>query len=257
MVKQRMKVIQAGRFVRVILYTPTYPADTDKVRSERQKITTEARRRINLRYSWQKLQLLIEANFKPGDSFVTLTYDDGHLPRSRQEARKQVKRFIRDLRAEKRADGQDLKYIYCIEGRHSKGRIHHHILLNTGREDLPRLCRLWKYGSPEDVNIEPFEAWGGKTLAQYMTKEPRNGDMAEYGARAWAGSQNLEKPTICPTRWVDANVRLDVPLNAHIVLNDSLQNEWGGYSYLEYYLPEPPPQTKTRPKKNRKQNPAP
>ena len=252
MPKQKMKVIQAGNFVRVVLYTPTYPSDNNKARSERQKITTEARRRINLRYSWQRLQLLIESNFRHGDIFVTLTYDDAHLPVNRKDARNKIKQFIRELRAYKKQRGIDIKYIYCIEGLHSNGRIHHHILLNLPVDDLKLLSKLWKYGDEHDVNIEPFEQWGGKTLAQYLTKEPRNGDVAECGARSWAGSKNLAKPIIYPTQWVDANIRLDTPINAHIVLNDTLQNEWGGYSYLEYYLQDPPPQTKSRSAKTKK-----
>lgn len=252
MPKQKMKVVQAGRFVRVVLYTPTYPSDSDRARAERQRITTEARRRINLRYSWQRLHLLIEANFGPGDTFVTLTYDDDHLPHNREEARRRIKAFIRKLRQVRQAEGKDLRYLYCIESRHGEGRLHHHLLLNIDRAYLPLLCQIWKYGTDADVHMETFDAWGAKELAQYMTKEPRNGKIAESGARAWAGSRNLQKPVVYPTRWVDANVRLDVPLNAHILLNEGKQNEWGGFGYLEYYLPEDPPQTRTRPRNKSK-----
>lgn len=244
MAKQRLKVIRAGSFVRAVLYTQASPSDNDKARAEKCKISSEARRRINTRSSWQRLQLLIECNFGPNDSVLVLNYDQAHLPHSRQEARRRIKSYIRALR--QAPEFRRLRYIYNIEGRHTGGRTHHHILLNVGRAALPRLCELWRYGCAEDVHLEPFDIWGAKELAQYLTKEARDDSTYEAGARAWACSKNLVRPEVLPTEWVDADVRLEPPLNAHILLNEQLRNEWGSYSYLEYRLPADPPQTKTR-----------
>ena len=247
--KQRMKVIRAGSFVRAVLYTQSNPSDAEKVRAEKSRISCEARRRINARTSWQKLQLLIECNFGSGDSVLVLNYDHEHLPRNRQEARRKIKSFIRLLRQS--SAFRDLKYIYNIEGRHTGGRVHHHVLINAGADALPQLCALWKYGTASDVHLEPFDAWGSKELAQYMTKEAREDGTYEAGARTWACSQNLTRPEVLPTAWVDGDVRLEAPINAHIVLSEQVCNEWGRYSYLEYRLPHPPKQTKARQRKNK------
>ena len=247
MAKQRMKVIRAGNFVRAVLYTQANPTDKEKSRAEKSKISSEARRRINARTSWQRLQLLIECNFGSGDSVLVLNYDQAHLPRTREEARRRIKSYIRLLREHK--EFKLLKYIYNIEGRHTAGRIHHHVLINAGKELLPQLCALWRYGTAADVHMEPFDAWGSKELAQYMTKEPRDDSTYEQGARTWACSQNLTRPEVLPTVWVDGDVRLEPPANAYVVLNEQMRNEWGSYSYLEYRMPEPPKRHKTRKRK--------
>lgn len=242
--KQRLKTIRAGNFIRTVLYTQSNPSDTEKARAEKAKISGEARRRINARTSWQKLQLLIECNFGPGDNVLVLNYDHDHLPRNRQEARRRIKSFIRLLRQQ--PEFRRLKYIYNIEGRHTAGRTHHHMLLNASRDLLPKLCDLWRYGTAEDVHMEAFDLWGSKELAQYLTKEARDDGTYEAGVRTWACSQNLERPEVLATVWVDADVRLEPPLNAHVVLREEVRNEWGSYSYLEYRLPPPPNQKKVR-----------
>lgn len=250
MAKQKLKTIQAGRFIRSVLYTPTYTPDRNMERSERSKLTSAAQQLINHKYLWQKLQALIECNFTSKDLFVTLTYDNEHLPKSREQARRHIKAFIRRLRAARNSRGETTRYIYCIESRHEKGRLHHHMIVNDGLNMLELLCRLWKYGTPQDVQIDRIEAWSSKELARYMTKEPRDGVDAGYGMRAWASSQNLERPIIS-TVWVDPNVRLAAPQNAYVVLSESVRNEFGRYDYLEYYLPTSKPQAKYRPKKHK------
>ena len=244
-----MKVIRAGNFVRAVLYTQAAPSDGEKSRAEKAKISSEARRRINARTSWQRLQLLIECNFGSGDSVLVLNYDNDHLPRNRQEARRRIRSYIRALRLH--PEFKRIKYIYNIEGRHTAGRVHHHVLLNAPKDKLPILCELWRYGTKNDVHLEPFDAWGSKELAQYMTKEAREDGTYEQGARTWACSQNLVRPEVMPTVWVDADVRLEPPLNAHVVLNEQMRNEWGSYSYLEYRLPPEPKRTKSRPKQRK------
>lgn len=41
----------------------------------------EPRETLNARTSFQKLERTLAANFDNGDLFITLTYDDKHLPR--------------------------------------------------------------------------------------------------------------------------------------------------------------------------------
>ncbi len=62
------------------------------------KMSSAARRRLNLKAASRQLELLIAANFTRRDLVVTLTYDDEHLPQSRAEAVKNLKKFFRALR---------------------------------------------------------------------------------------------------------------------------------------------------------------
>ena len=144
--RQRFKRIQAGRLVREVLWTPAFPGDNDKARAEKSKCSSQARRKINDRCAWQKLKTLLAANFTGADLVLTLTYDDAHLPPTRDQARRRLRQFFAALRERRRETGQPLRYVYCTENRHGDGRMHHHVVLNGTGEDFALLRRLWAYG---------------------------------------------------------------------------------------------------------------
>ena len=53
--------------------------DSPRARASKRKLSSEAQKRMNAKYSYQKLELMLAANFLPGDLVVSLTYDDRHL----------------------------------------------------------------------------------------------------------------------------------------------------------------------------------
>lgn len=81
------KIIVAGPLVMETVYPGCARHDSPRARSSKRKLSSEAQKRMNAKYSYQKLELMLAANFLPGDLIVTLTYDDRHLPRSREEAK--------------------------------------------------------------------------------------------------------------------------------------------------------------------------
>lgn len=247
MLKQRLKRIEAGRLVREALWSTPFPNDTPKARAEKRKFSSAARQRINDRYSWQKLKMLLAANFSGSDLVVTLTYDDDHLPIDREEARKSLKKFLAQLRAYRKDRGEALLYIYCIENKHGDTRLHHHLVLNGTGEDYDLIRSLWTFGS--NVEFERVDIFGYEELAKYLTKEPREYGHNNVGARTWVPSLNLQKPTVYPTQWVDGSVRLDPPPNAYILQREVYDNEWGRFAYIEYLLPEYPKAIRSRPKR--------
>lgn len=244
--KQRFKRIQAGRLVREVLWSAAYPSDTPKARAEKARCSSAARQAINDRCSWEKLKMVLAANFGYNDLVITLTYDDSHLPPNVMEARKRLKRFFGDLRAHRRSRGQELAYVYNIETLHGDGRIHHHLVLNGTGQDYELIRSLWVYGT--DLEFSRIETWGYEELAKYLTKEPREYGRNCVGDRSWVGSRGLRKPDVQPTEWVNADMRLEPPVNAHVLRTQSLRNEWGSFSYLEYLLPLPPKPRRTRPR---------
>lgn len=248
MSKQRYKRIQAGRLVREVLWTPVYPSDKPAQRAAKSRCTSAARRRVNLRCAWQKLMMSLAANFGERDLHVVLTYDDEHLPSDAAGARKIVRRFISQLRAHRAARGDELRYVYNVEGRHGDRRLHHHMVLNAAGRDLEAIKSLWACG---DVHIERIDAYGYAQLAQYLTKEARE-DGAPVGARSWIPSKNLRKPESPPAEWVPEGVQLSPPANAHILEREAQENEFGRYQYVMYLLPELPLDRKARPAPKRR-----
>lgn len=224
-----------------------FPSDTPKARAEKAKCSSAVRQVLNDRFSWQKLKYVLAANFVPGDLVVTLTYDDEHLPGNIELARKALKKFFSQLQQHRRAREQSLRYVYCTETLHDGGRIHHHLVLNGTGADYDTIRSLWTQGS--GIEISSVDVWGFEELAKYMTKEPREYGRNCVGERSWVGSRGLAKPEVLPTQWVNADVRLEPPVNAFILRRESFENQWCRYSYIEYMLPEPPKQKRTRPKR--------
>lgn len=246
MAKQRMKCIRAGRLVREGLWSASFPSDSPKARAEKQKMSSAARQRLNDKASWQKLKMILAATFGHRDLVVTVGYDDAHHPATRDDARKKVKAFLAALRSERKEQGRELMYVYNIEQFHGNRRFHHMIVVNGTGKDYALIRKLWKYGT--DIDIQPLEHWGYEELAKYMTKEAREFGRGHVGDRTWVCSRNCKKPEVMPTEWVSGDVRLEPPANAYVLRQESIQNEWGSFFYLEYILPPDPKAKRCRPK---------
>ena len=224
---KRLKTITAGRLVVVGCYTIPTPRSTERERKALREISSAAQMTINANRSWQRLELLLAANFGRRDLHVVLTYDDEHLPANRQAA---VQRYIPDrLRAR-------LKYIYVTEQLSSEGgRLHHHMVVNGTGADLDVLRSLWPYG---EVELETLDTWQGyEALAKYLTKEPRELGKPEVGARNWAASIGLTKPKV-ESEIVKDNLTVAAPPGAVILsAPPPVRNEFGEFVMLKYYLP--------------------
>lgn len=233
---KRRKTIRAGRLVHDCAYTMCYPSDAPCVRREKQKCTSAARRRMNLKRAAQKLELSLAANFGSSDLVLSLDYRDDALPGTRAEAVERVRKFLRQLRRHRKARGEELRYVYVTEGLHGDGRLHHHLVINGTEKDLDTLRSLWTHG---EVDLCRFSLRDGYyALAEYLTKEPRNGDRKRSGERCWTSSLNLRKPEV-ECGLIPDSLTLSVPPGAVVLDSDSVRNEFGEFVYLKYLLPAP------------------
>ena len=53
------KTIVAGRLVRKAIYTRAAARESARIRQAKRKISTEAQQRMNAKYSWAKLELML------------------------------------------------------------------------------------------------------------------------------------------------------------------------------------------------------
>lgn len=125
-----VKTIVAGCIVERSGCRIIQKGDSSRVRAAKKQCSTIGRKLTNHRTMQRSLYFLMAANFKPKDFFLTLTFDDFHLPRSRSEAMAAVQDYVRQLRKYRGFKGQDVRYIYCIESKHGVGRYHIHMVLN-------------------------------------------------------------------------------------------------------------------------------
>lgn len=117
-----LKQVRCGRLVCAVAYTAPAAGDSPRARAQKQKASTAARERLNARTSFQKLERTLAANFDNGDLFVTLTYDNKHLPEDRDGAVRRIRTFFPKLRKARQARGEPLRYVYVTEGWPSRSR---------------------------------------------------------------------------------------------------------------------------------------
>lgn len=136
-------------------------------------------------------------------SFVTLTYDDEHLPRNEKGFitlnRKHLQNWIKNIRRQMEYHNEKIpfKVLYCGEygdGSHSTTstgvstcRPHYHIVfLGLGTQRVRKYTRkLWKFGL---CDIGELSAGGIRYLCKYMTKACPDKNVKEL--REAAGVQN-------------------------------------------------------------------
>lgn len=245
------KIIVAGPLVVETVYPAPNPRDSTGVRAGKKELSSEAQRRMNLKYAYQRLELEIAANFGVRDLYATLTYDDAHLPSSRKEANARMAAFWKRLRAARRAKGEELRYIYVTEHKHGDGRWHHHVLLNATGDDYTLIRDLWGQGGVDFIQLRIDRDKNYETLARYLCKEQRD----KVGLRLWSGSRNLRKPEKECFR-VPNDTPLVPPENATVLTDTGdVTTIYGHFRYIKYlsagWLDAGKPKAKRRRKRAR------
>lgn len=236
MAKERRKIIQAGRLWMAVQYTVIHNQNQSARREARSQISTPARESLNAKLSWQKLMLILAANFAKSDLVVTLTYRDSNLPKHRDEANKRLDNFIRAFRAHRKTLVQDFIYVRTTEGYHSGGRLHHHLIINTTGADYDIIRQLWKRNG-DNIDFEKFGFDGAERWAKYLTKEPREKGRRHVGDRTWSTSRNMKKP-IVSYEFVLEGMDLSPPPGASVTDKTECSNTFGRFCHMIALLPE-------------------
>ncbi|WP_326511373.1 rolling circle replication-associated protein [Clostridium intestinale] len=165
--------------------------ERSKRRKDKKKETIPKQKNLNDKNAKKYLIRIINHNFTDKDLIAHLTYIDKYLPKSEEEARKDIKNYLLRVRRWRKKNGikEELKYIAIIEYRDQvEGkkaiRIHHHVIINDMDRDI--LEDLWKKGR---ANVDRLQAdeYGYEALARYVTKDPQ-------GKKRWVPSKNLKPP---------------------------------------------------------------
>lgn len=237
MAKERRRVVRAGRLWVAVQYTAIHTQNQAARREARSQISTPARESLNAKLSWQKLMLILAANFKSNDLVVTLTYRDSDLPSRREDADRILSNFIRAFRSARRAHDPptELPYVRVTEGYHSDGRLHHHLIINSTGEDFELIRRLWTKG--DDIDFELFGADGAERWAKYLTKEPREKGRRYVGDRTFRCSRGLQRP-YSYSEYVNEGDTLTPPPGSYITDKTECVNSYGRFCHMIALLPE-------------------
>lgn len=136
------------------------------------------------RSSWA-VRILLEASLYEHNCFITLTYDNDHLPADNLPHKEEIQRFMKRLRE---ALDVPVRVFYCGESGSKSGRAHYHaiifgydfpdkvLLSRTPSGSLiyrsPLLEKLWTSGISSIGDVEPGSA---SYVAQYANKKKLSG----------------------------------------------------------------------------------
>lgn len=222
----RKKIVVAGPLVQEAVYKTLRTARGDGRRGRKTNGTSEAQRLINARQSWQKLKLLLAANFIKGDIVGCLTFDEAHLPETRAQVENRLKWFRQKLTAARRARGQELVMFWSIEHRHGEGRWHIHFVANATGDDYAEISRLWTHGEVDLRALRCDRVKNYESLARYMCKEARE----RLGQRSWSYTRNAKQPEV-ESFWVPDDTALRIPRDTVVFADIRSRGEW---QFVEY-----------------------
>lgn len=240
------KIIVAGALVVEAIYPRAKRGDSDRARGEKKKLSSAAQQRMNQIYSAQKLELILAANFVPGDCVVLLTYDDEHLPLTRKEAEGRLKYFRSKFSALRKAAKSELRIVWNTEGKHGDTRFHHHIVFNSSGDDLKTLQQLWIYGNVELHPLRLDKEKNYASLARYMCKETRE----KPGLRSWSYSRNCKQPEV-ESFSVPDDTTIQAPKGSVVLEEHSESNQYGNYKVVKYISSRQPRAPRARRRRKR------
>lgn len=190
---QMLRIKSAGGLTKLSLAPKIKKSDGYQTRREKSRMTTAAQKYVNSKVQHDQLEFLLAANVRQGDWFLTLTYDDDHLPDSWNNANKKMQYFCRKLRESRK--GRKTVYFYNIERAHyseddrCSHRWHHHMVL-SGDVSVEDIRAMWGQGivDAHPIKLDRDHTYG--SLATYLLKEAN-----EFpGKRGWRSSRGLNKP---------------------------------------------------------------
>ena len=243
------KIIVAGPLVREVIYSRAGSRETAAVRQAKRKVSSEAQQRLNARYSWEKLELMLASNFVPGDLVVTLTFDDDHLPETRAAAAARCKKFRTELARIRECAGAELRMIWSLENKSGAGRWHLHAALNAaGTDDFGDILRCWPFGANVEIRrLQVNRTKNYESLARYMCKEARD----RPGLRSWSCTRSCRKPEV-ESFPVPDDTRIEIPDDATVIQEETKRTEWAEFQFVKYLAAAPVKLRRMRPKAKRK-----
>lgn len=232
-----LSTMRAGRVVRQSLYSPRDP--NPNRRRNAISIPKEEKQRANLKTSYEKLLMLMCANFTPGDWWVTLSYDDDHLPDDRNASHPYWRKFMRKMRKYRKLNKDPLVYVYCTQltTRDGGRRLHHHMVMRFEDDsDAERIRSLWEWGFIYCRKLKDFDEILDK--AHYMCREPRELGVYVSGEQMWTPSRGLVRPRFEYAAIDNDAVDISVPVGCTELCPPVQMPGYGGYKTIIYVEPK-------------------
>ncbi len=180
-------------------------------RNGKYRPTSEAQQRVNEKNARYELTRLIQDNFAAGeDLFVHPTFDDEHLPKSKEEFKKIVRNFINRIKKLYVEQGiiknkGDFKYVYTYSGGGDIRKHWHIVMMGCKNPEKRGVIRdavenIWsEYYNLGYCNADKLKANlndGFIEAAQYMCDNYQQSKESgeNITTKRWVCSRNLKRP---------------------------------------------------------------
>ena len=211
------------------------PASIKKPRNRKARKSNEKQILRNETEATLCLARIFNCNFQGGDLFLTLKYDDGRLPATKEEAKRLLRNFIRRIsRAYQKMTGKKLLWVAVTADRSFKTgkpvRLHHHLVLKA--VDWEVIAANWP---ADQFSYRRLDASGDyKGIAVYMIRNAGYG-----GGRAWSTSQGMKKPKYTTPIPVTRLGGVRIPPEARVVEREVKQDSETGFAaaYIRFVEP--------------------
>ena len=199
------------------------------------KVNKRAQKNLNDKNSRKYLIRLINKNFKDGDYWLTVTYDDKHIPSSIEKAYNDAYNYMRRINYHLKKKGlPNAKYVYITEyaekntrGEHSV-RYHHHIVLSCGLT-MDEVEKLWKKGSRTEIRRVKRDEYGIVGLAKYISKAKKT----VKNEKRWKPSTNLEKVTFRKNHYKFKRKKVDAMIRDNNLIKHYMETTYKDYYFLD------------------------
>lgn len=225
----------AGKTIEISKYYSFRWHSKGEKRNPRNRVSSDAQKRINYRNAATTLRRLMNNNFEDGDLLVRL--DFSNRPEGSIDMQELMAKAIRKMRAEFKKLGREMKYIYVKEVG-PRGSRHIHMLMNRCDTELLRKC--WPHGG---IHVDPLISGGQyANIADYFIKYSIRTEETEgmlIGKR-WYASRNLKKPEITRQVISSNTFRKEAKTKkGYHIVPESVRSgfsEITGYEYFTYTL---------------------
>lgn len=183
----RQKKYECGNYLDIEIFN--IPKGSRIVQREKKMHeSSPAQKNLNNKKAERYFVRLVHLNFFKNDLYVDLTFENEHLPTTRDDVLKPLRNYIKSLQRYRKKQGlSPLKYIYVISNLDTNGnkvRYHVHMIINDMDRDVVE--SKWKYGYANTDRLK-FNEVGVTGKSLYMIRQTK-------GDRSWGSSINLIKP---------------------------------------------------------------
>lgn len=197
--KYKEKKFHCGKYIEIDII-PHIQSERRSYRGKRIYLSSKKQRNLNDKNAKRYFVMKVNANFSEKDYYVTLEYKKKYMPKSLEEAEREIANFFDRLRRKLKKIGKELKYIVVTETKEKKTgtEYHHHLIMNgdLSREEVEDTWRVQRKkgekqgelrGYCNTRRLQPNE-YGYEAVAKYMAKDSKK------GKKRWSCSKNLKNP---------------------------------------------------------------